>query len=114
MWWIFISSALGLYILVSIFSTVTADPNARWKILGIAVGSVLVQLLVLVPIQMSDAMPILLAVLAAVVLSLAFIVAALRLWLKIKRAPALKIAGSYFALCVVLVIVFAFLYPAQK
>jgi len=104
--WIF--SALGLYILVSIFSSGTSDSNARWKILGIAIGSAVIQ------VYVTHLMPSLLGFLAALALSLGFIVAALMLWLKVERTPALKIVGSYFALCVALVVVFALLPHAQR
>jgi hypothetical protein len=103
-----IFSALGLYILVSIFSSGTSDPNARWKILGIAIGSAVIQ------VYVTHLMPNLLGFLAALALSLGFIVAALMLWLKVERVPALKIVGSYFALCVALVVVFALLPHAQR
>ena len=38
-----------------------------------------------------------------------FIIAALMFWCGIERKPALKIAGSYFGLCVVLAIATSFL-----
>jgi hypothetical protein len=103
-----IVSALGLYILVSIFSSGTSDPNARWKILGIAIGSAVIQGYV------TYLMPSLMGFLAALALSLGFIVAGLMLWLKVERIPALKIVGSYLALCVVLVVVLALLSPTQR
>ena len=78
-----IVSAVGLYILVSIFSSGTSDPNARWKILGIAIGSAVIQ------VYVTHLMPNLLGFLAALALSLGFIVAGLMLWLKVERTPAL-------------------------
>lgn len=47
-------------------------------------------------------------------LSLEFIIGGPMLWLKVERFPALKMVGSYFALCVVLLVVFALLPHAQR
>jgi|SRR5687768_10107796 hypothetical protein len=93
-----IISAVGLYILVSVFSSGT-ESDARWKILAIAVGSGVVQAVVL------GALPNIVGLLLAVVVSVVLIVAALVFWCGVQRKPALKIAGSYFALCVALGIV---------
>jgi hypothetical protein len=89
-------SAVGLYILVSVFASGT-ESDARWKILFIAIASGIVQAVV------SQAVPNLAGLLLA---SLGLIVAALVLWCGVERKAAVKIAGSYFALCVGLVIVF--------
>jgi len=92
-----ILSAVGLYILVSVFSSGT-ESDARWKILFIAIGSAIVQAAI------SSALPNLTGVAFAIVASLGFIAVALIFWCGVERKAALKIAASYFALCVVLVI----------
>lgn len=94
-----IISAFGLYILVSIFSSGT-ESEARWKILFIAIASGVVLALV------SHAMPGLLGFFFAVLCSLGLIATALMFWCGVERNAALKIAGSYFGLCVSLVILF--------
>ena len=94
-----IISAIGLYILVSIFASGT-ESDARWKILFIAIASGIFQSWV------SRAIPNLVGFLVAIVASLGLIVMALILWCGVDRKAAVKIAGSYFALCVGLVIVF--------
>ncbi len=95
----FIASALGLYILVSIFSSGT-ESESRWKILLIAIASGIVLALV------SNALPGLLGFFLAILLSLGLIAATLVFWCRVERAAALKIAASYFGLCVGLVILF--------
>ena len=97
-----IVSAIGLYILVSIFSSGT-ESDARWKILAIAFGAGVVQAAIL------GVLPSIVGLLLAVVISAALIIAALVFWCGVERKPALKIAGSYFGLCVLLGIVMAFL-----
>jgi|KBSMisStandDraft_5_1062788.scaffolds.fasta_scaffold21766_3 hypothetical protein len=92
-----ILSALGLYILVSVFSSGT-ESDARWKILFIAIGSAIVQAVI------SHALPTLAGVALAIVASLGFIAVGLIFWCGVERKAAVKIAGSYFALCVGLVI----------
>ena len=96
-----IISAIGLYILVSIFSSGT-ESNARWKILIIAVGAGLLQAILL------GALPNITGLLLAVVVPIGLIVAALVLWCGVERKSAGKIAGSYFGLCVVLGIATSF------
>ena len=92
-----ILSALGLYILVSVFSSGT-ESDARWKILFIAIGSAIVQAVI------SHALPNLAGVALAIVASLGFIAVGLIFWCGVERKAAVKIAASYFALCVGLVI----------
>jgi len=88
-----IISAIGLYILVSIFSPGT-ESNARWKILFIAIAAGYVLWLV------TNALPNLVGLLLAVMASLTLIVALLVFWCQIDRKAALKIAGGYFGVCV--------------
>jgi len=97
-------SAVGLYILVSVFSSGT-ESDARWKILVIAIVSAVVQSAVMY------AVPNVLGLVFAVVLSLGLIVGALVFWCGVERKPAFKIAGSYFALCVAIAIGMAFIHP---
>jgi len=100
------ASALGLYILVSIFSS-GAESDARWKILILAIGSGIVQGVAL------QVLPGLVGLLAAVVSSLALIAAGLLFWCGIERKPTLKIVASYFALSVVLFSVSVFIHRAS-
>jgi hypothetical protein len=90
-----IASALGLYILVSIFSS-GSESDARWKILILALGSAIVQGIVL------QVLSGLVGLIAAILSSLALIAVGLVFWCGVERRPALKIVGSYFALCVAL------------
>ena len=90
-------SAVGLYVLVSVFAAGVAA-TARFRILFIAIAAVLMQILI------GNALPSLRGSLLAIVASLAFIVVALVLWCGVGRKAALKIAASYFALCVALVV----------
>jgi hypothetical protein len=101
-----IASALGLYILVSIFSS-GAESDARWKILILAIGSAIVQGVVL------QVVPGLVGLVAAIVSSLALIAAGLLFWCGLERKPTLKIVATYFALCVVLFIVSVFIHRAS-
>lgn len=95
-------SAVGLYILVSVFSS-GSESDARWKILFIAIGSTVVQAVI------TNAVPNLAGLFLAIVASIGFIVVALVYWCGVERKAAVKIAGSYFGLCVAIVIVFAVL-----
>jgi len=88
-------SAVGLYILVSIFSSGT-ESAARWKILAIAIVSGVVQTFIL------GALPSIVGLLLAVVVPVGLIMAALVFWCGVERKAALKVAASYFGLCVVL------------
>lgn len=92
-------SAVGLYILVSVFSSGT-ESDARWKILFIAIASGIVQA------SISSAMPNLAGLLLATAASLGLIVIALMFWCGLERKVAVKVAGSYFALCVAVIIIF--------
>jgi len=85
------------YILVSVFSSGT-ESDDRWKILFIAIGSAIVQAVI------SHALPTLAGVALAIVASLGFIAVGLIFWCGVERKVAVKIAASYFALCVGLVI----------
>ncbi len=85
----YIVSALGLYILVSIFAS-GKESDARWKILGIAVGSGLLQA------WLAQLTPGVAGLLAVLVLPLGFIAAALIFWCGVERVPAFKIVASYF------------------
>jgi hypothetical protein len=100
-----IASALGLYILVSIFSS-GSESGARWKILVLAIASAIVQGVVL------QVIPNLIGLLAATLASLALIALGLVFWCGIERRPMLKIIGSYFALCVALFFVSILLHRA--
>jgi hypothetical protein len=91
-------SAVGLYILVSVFASGT-ESDARWKILFIAIASGIVQAVI------GNAVPNLGGLLLAIVASLGLIWIALIFWCGVEQKAALKIAGSYFALCVGIVIV---------
>ena len=105
-WVLGIASALGLYILVSMFSS-GSESSARWKILILAVGSAIVQGAVL------QFLPGLLGLFAAVLSSLALIGVGLIFWCGVERKPALKIVGAYFALCIALFFLSAFLHRAS-
>jgi hypothetical protein len=94
--------AVGLYILVSIFSSGT-ESDARWKILAIAVGAAVLQSIVI------RRVPTLFGVLVAIAMSLGLVVAGLIFWCGVERRPALKIAGSYFGLCILVSVVTAFI-----
>jgi hypothetical protein len=100
-----IASALGLYILVSIFSS-GAESDARWKILVLAIGSAFVQGIVL------QIIPGIAGLAAAIVLSLALIAAGLMFWCGIERKATLKIVGAYFGLCIALFIASVFIHRA--
>ena len=97
-----VASAIGLYILVSIFSSGT-ESSARFKILAIAFGALIIQS------ALPALIPGLAGQLAGLVASLGMIAAALIFWCGVERKPALKITGSYFALCVALSVLFAVL-----
>jgi hypothetical protein len=97
-----IVSAIGLYILVSVFSSGT-ESNARWKILIIAIGAAVVQGVILA------LLPNLVGLLLGMVVSVGLIAAALMLWCGVERKPVFKIAGSYFGLCLVLTVATSFL-----
>jgi hypothetical protein len=99
-----IASAVGLYILVAIFSS-GSESSARWKILILAIGSVILQGLLMA------LFPNLWGVVGGVLLSLALIAAGLTFWCGIERLPVIKIMGSYIVLCVALVLIFAILRP---
>ena len=93
-------SAVGLYILVSIFSSGT-ESESRWKILVIAVGTGLLQAIVL------NLIPGIAGALVAIGLSVGLIIAALTFWCGVERKAALKIAGSYLGLCLAIGILLA-------
>ena len=101
-----IASAVGLYILVSIFSS-GSESSARWKILILALGSAIVQGVLL------QVLPGLVGLIAAILSSLALIALGLLFWCGVERKPTLKIVGSYFALCVALFFVTVFLHRAS-
>jgi hypothetical protein len=101
-----IASALGLYILVSIFSS-GSESSARWKILILAVGSAIVQGAVL------QFLPGLVGLFAAILSSLVLIGVGLTFWCGVERKPALKIVGAYFALCTALFFLSVFLHRAS-
>src|SRR2546423_975066 len=100
------ASALGLYILVSIFSS-GAESDARWKILILAIGYSIAQGVVL------QVVPGLVGLLASVVSSLALIAAGLLFWCGLERKPTLKIVATYLALCAVLSIVSVLIHRAS-
>ena len=95
----YVVSAVGLYILVSLFSSGT-ESNARWKILFIAVASAIVQA------SLANALPNVLGLALAIVASLALIWVALVFWCDVDKPAAVKIAASYFGLCIAIAIIF--------
>ena len=101
-----IASAVGLYILVAIFSS-GSESSARWKILILAIGSVGLQW------GLVALFPTVWGLVIGVLLSLALIATGLSLWCHIDRAPMIKIVGSYVVLCVALFVISAILRPVS-
>jgi uncharacterized membrane-anchored protein len=94
--------AVALYVFVSIFSS-GAESDARWKILLIALSSVLVSLVV------QQFIPGVLGALLAVAFALGLIALALIFWCKIDRKVVAKIVAAYFGVWSALAIVGTFL-----
>jgi hypothetical protein len=95
--------AVALYIFVSIFSE-GAEAEARWKILGIAIGSAIVSVVV------RQLIPGVVGLFVAMASALGLIALALIFWCKIDRKAALKIVAAYFGFCIALTIVGIFLH----
>ncbi len=94
-------NAVVLYVLVSVFSSGT-ESSARWKILLIALGTGLLQA-VLVRL-----VPGLGGALTAMLVSFGLIIVALIYWCAVERKPALKIASTYLGICLAIGVLAAF------
>jgi hypothetical protein len=88
--WYVLVGAVILYRMTSFFSAGTPDPDFRWKILGIAIGSGGLQT------YLTSLVPSPFGLLTGVVVSLGVIAGALILWCGLERPEALKTAYTYY------------------
>ena len=93
-----ILSAVALYILVGVFSSGT-ESSARWKILAISIGSLVIELVVV------RILPGLAGFGIALIVAMVLIAAALIFWCGVERKSAVKISASYLAISVAFTVI---------
>ena len=102
-----IASALGLYILVSIFSS-GSESAARWKILLLSLGSAILQAFVF------SLMPDKVGLLLSVVVSLGLIAGGLLFWCGVERKATVKIVVAYLGLWFALILFSEFVHERMN
>jgi hypothetical protein len=92
-----------IFLVLSLSMLMGAEETGRWKVVAVAVASVVVQA------ALRELLPGLLGAVIAVLVTVAFVGAALVSWCEIERPFVRKILGAYFGCSLVLSIFSAML-----